>query len=155
MKRLIKNYNMAGKPAIKIFQYSNEGKYIKTFNSISEIHREYFNDSKYPFFVGVQNILEKLPDNTIICKERLGRDKIKAILRRLSNPFILKDDRSNSNEIEVLNVDKIVIATFFNISMASKLLNISANSIHAIMKSSMNGYPKNKYGVYFRYKEKL
>ena len=144
---------MAGKPKIKLFQYDVNCKYLKSFDSLTDVRSHYFNDAKYPLFVDSQKEIEKLPDSTIICKYRIGRDNLLKLLNRINNPFIIKDDRTNNNEIEILNIDKVVIATFYNVSIAAKMLGICSSNIHSMIKHSMNSAPKNKLGIYIRYKK--
>lgn len=139
---------MSGRDKIKVFQYDKEGKYLKTFESLAEIQKLYFK-GKQPLFVYEEIML--LSDNTYICKERIGRDKLLQYLKRKENKLLVKE-RENK-PIIVYNWDKIQIAEFYNIRIAAELLNIPSGSIHSIMKNTMNFIPSNKLGIYIKFKE--
>lgn len=121
---------MAGNPPIKVYQYNKDGKFLKMFDSIQDVRKEYYKEDsgKRPFF-RFKSLYTILPDNTIVCKEKVGREFVKHVFKRLSNPFVRLDETSPL--IKLFNIDNKVIATFKDIMIASKLTGISYRTIYA------------------------
>ena len=143
---------MSGRAKIKLHHYDLDGNSLGTFESLSEVHSKYYKGSKYPLFKSKDNsLVHLLPDATCITKGAIYRDELRKLIKRFDAPDLI-DKYQKYNPIEILNFDKIEIGTFYNIPIASQLLNISQSDIHSIIKASGNEVPKNKYGIYIRYK---
>ena len=71
---------MSGRPNQKVFEYTTEGMYIRSYESISELRKEYYSTDKgvRPIFVNkVEDYdFHVTPKNTIVLKERPYRDSI-------------------------------------------------------------------------------
>lgn len=150
---------MSGKPKQKAYHYDNDGKFIKEYSCMEEIRKEYYSSDKgkRPLFVtnakipnGTYKVITKdylkLPDNTFATKERIGREGIRKINKRINNPFI-----NNENKyFDILNLDNEVIASFNNIKVAAVLLNKSVSNIHSRLKKQ--GIIDSSDGLTFKYR---
>jgi hypothetical protein len=135
---------MSGRPKQKRYQYDESGKFIKVYESEADCRKEYYNYSKgkYPFFRKSKEVFSLdyhiLPDNTFLFKERVGRDGVRELKKRLTDDFInLKEDKPL---IRCLNRDNKVIATFKDIYIANKLTKIPVGIIyHSLNRKSNSG----------------
>ena len=145
---------MSGRLKQNVFQYDSDGYFLKKYESKSEVELDYPSIKPNQLFRNIKDkIFHKLPDNTYLSKERYVRDKLLLEIKRNNDPLIITENKyDDKKEIEFLNSDKIVIASFHNIKIASLLTNISPNEIHSIMNSTLMEYPKNKYKIYIKYK---
>ena len=110
-----------GKEKKSIYQYSEDGKFLQQYESQTEVLNKYkmtkgnlFGQGKY-----AKNY-RKLNDNTYISPERLGRDKIRLIVRIDNCPFC-NIQYKNSKKVEVYNLLGEKIAEFKNPTVLEKL----------------------------------
>lgn len=146
---IIKN-NMP-KAKQKIYQYSPAGKFIKEYESQSEVRKKYFSND-----IGVRPIIrnneyEILPDNSIITKKRVGKAAVKNIWKVANNPFIKLG--YNNDAVNVYNLKEVLIAKFASIKIASLLTNIPTSTIYSQVYSSTTKIVKNKSGLLFKLDE--
>ena len=140
---------MAGRKKLKIYQYNLSGKFIQTYESISRLRQVYFSDDngKRPIFRNKNYAV--LSDNTIISTNKIGREGVREIIKRINNPYLTLGNKIQ--EIEVYNLDSIKIATFASINIASKITNISNTTLHhRLERGCKHG---NTDGLYFKYKD--
>lgn len=144
---------MAGREKIKCYHYDSNGKFIKIYNSINEIRDEYFNDlnGKMPLFRN-NALYQPLPDGSLVCKMRLGRDEIRRIFVVENNPIVnIKSSKTSDIPIEVLNITGAKIASFANKKVMQLLTGMTINSINSLLREKVGHMPKNKLGISLRY----
>ena len=97
---------MSGKPKQKQYQYSSleDGlKFLRTFDSRQQVCDLYYDGAKMPFYQD-GNIYYKLPNDTYICKERLGREGLRKAIRKWEDPNIYyrinRPNRKNQKRIK-------------------------------------------------------
>jgi len=145
---------MAGREKIKLYQYDTNGKYLKMYKSYQEVKDLYYQKTERPFFCTEQEKeFHILPDNTVICKERAGREAVKRFLLRVNNPYLVTELRKKQSKVQVYNIDKVLIAEFQSISIAALMLNMRVSGIHSIIKASWKAIATNKHGFYIKYKD--
>ena len=133
---------MSGRPKIPIFQYADDGTFLKKWACINDVRKHYFpNDvGVRPMFGQEYGGITPLPDDTWIAKSRIGREGLRRILYRRSSPFVDNHGRAEtgdvgSKEILVLNLDDDIVATFNSPYVMSKLTGISTGSIYSGLKA--------------------
>lgn len=139
---------MAGREKIKIFEYSKDGKFLKEYESISELRNKYFSNDRGKRPLIRKNEYSTLPNGNYISTYRLGRDKIEFLNRRSKSKFI--NIKKSNSIIECYNLDNIKIATFVDINIASKLTNIPLTTIYHQLN---NGKGTPKKDLIFKYRE--
>lgn len=132
----------------KVYQYNSNGKFLKEFESQSEVRKIYFSEVKGKRPIMRNGKYEILPDNTVISHLRLGREIVKNIIKYNNNPYL--NIGYKNDPIKVLNLNKKVIARFASINIASKLTNISMNTIYSQVYQNKTNNIKNKTGLFFR-----
>jgi len=130
MRREIKNpgRGYSGREKTKMYQYNSNGKYLRSYESQSEVRQKYFSKDigKRPLLLeGYRYGL--LPDNTYISNYRIGRDKLLKQEKIRNCPFCHKDKRSR--KFSVYNLIGEKIAEFSSQLVATKLLNIPQTTI--------------------------
>lgn len=145
---------MSGRVPIKVYQYDNEGKFLKTFNSMSEVRVQYFpNDiGKRPLFGSRDYIKDYtiLNDNTLISLNRIGRQKVKFLFKLHDNKYVPKK-KIIKQEIECYNLAGDLLGTFTSIFAASILCNIPFAMVHKqLNRNTGTGQNRN---LIFKYKE--
>jgi hypothetical protein len=126
----------------KVYQYDKNGKFIKEWESQTEVRNKYYSDAigKYPIFrkdskgskITSKNI-SILPDETLISSERIGRIGVMEFLKRYNNPYINRSIRSGKyakSRINVYDLDNNKIAEFKDIDIASKITGEPYNTIY-------------------------
>lgn len=142
---------MAGLKKIKTYQYDKDGKRLKVFNSMQEVRDKYYKGAKYPMFKSIKDpTMHKLPDGTFLFKSPTYRNEIKNKIRRFNNNLIVGENKHKP--IEVINIDGVKVAEFYNESMASKLMSISRNKIASYLRGKKTRTASNELGIYIRYK---
>lgn len=138
---------MSGKPKQKVYEYTQTGKFVRTYDSQAEAREVNFSNvkGKKPVFQYKEHRL--LDNGNVLVKERIGRDAIKSLLRRESNEF-LKDYKSP--KVKLLNLDNKVIATFKNTNIASKLTGIPESTIANQISSKYDNVGWTDRGLLFR-----
>lgn len=141
---------MSGREKIKVFQYNRVGRFIRSYQSISEVRDLYYPDTvgKYPMFVKNEEY-HLLPDDTIVVKHRIYRDDVVKMFYRMDNPLIFTEN--DIDPIDVFNMDGDLIATFINPRTASILTGFSDASIYSSLnrRTGMN-MPKNRFRISFK-----
>jgi hypothetical protein len=144
---------MSGRPPIKVYQYDENGKYIQSYNCTNDARSKYYGNAAYPMFRDQRSDkLHKLPDNTYLCRTRLGRDNVKFEVARMHNDFSLFGLKELNEPMQILNLDGVVIAEFRNVYLASKLLNIPTTRLTQ-MSNSTNRIPQNERKLRTRFAE--
>lgn len=155
MTRIIKNpgRGYSGKEKMKLYQYSSEGKFLKTWDSTQELRNEYFikDIGKRPLFGSKKWNKFKydvLPDNTFYCDYRIGRDKLLAF-EKISNSKLCFNTTKNNKEVEMYNLINEKIANFKNMFVASI---ITKEPLANIFRACNNGKQQTQKDYYFKYK---
>jgi hypothetical protein len=139
---------MSGLPKQKQYQYSAEGKFLREFDSLTEVIKQY-NFTKGNFYGGKDYKL--MSDGTYISHYRIGREKLKKQIR-INNCKYCNVEYSTSKGIEVYNLKNEKIAEFRNLAIAIKLTNISASTIvHSASRNSKGCHTTNN--LTFKYKK--
>jgi hypothetical protein len=145
---------MAGREKIPCFQYSINGEYIKKYNSISEFRDEYFSeqDGKQPLFHKGQEMYI-MPDETVVCKHRIGRENVKKLVKISTNKLIAPyESKTAKKPIELFNIVGEKIAEFENIRTMSILMDITKNTAYSMMRERKGNMPSNELGVTAKFK---
>lgn len=135
---------MSGKAKQKVYQYTAQGKFIQEFESETSAAIRCYG-SKRPLF---QTKDYHLTINTILVKEKIGRDAVKKLFRKINSPFITT--RSDDKIIECLNLNNEVIATYKGLHIASLLSNVAKATIFNQLKN--NKCSHTNIDLIFRYK---
>jgi len=118
---------MAGKRKIEASEYDEKGKMIQHFKSIAEVHEKHYDGVKYPLWEK-HNKIHFLQNGNYITKGILGRDWLLKELQLINDPFRIKE-RHHTGVVKCYNLSNELIATFANVQIASKLLQIDASII--------------------------
>lgn len=147
---------MAGRAKIPIYQYTDDGKFLKKWDCINDVRKHYFPDDigVRPMFGQEYMGVSPLPDDTWIAKSRVGKEGLRKILYRRSSPFVDGHGKRGTGEvgsrgIVVTNLDNQVMATFQNPYIMSKLTGISTGSIYSGLKSGNH----NRVGLKYTYQD--
>ena len=139
-----------GRFKIKVYQYSNIGKYLRSWESMAEIRNYYFShiSGKMPLFK-TDDTTMVLPDGTILSKQKIGRVGVDEFLRKKDNPYLNSYKLQNNNKVLIYNLNNELIAEFNNHKICTNLLNISNNDLLRKLKRQSVG----KDGLIFKYKQ--
>ena len=124
----------SGHEKIKMYQYDSNGKYMRSYESQSEVRKIYFKHikGKRPL-LHRGNKYESLPDGTFISNKRIGRNEILKLERIKNCPLCRKQIKERPFSAYNLLGNKI--GTFYSQGIASKLLGISPKFInHSLNK---------------------
>ena len=142
---------MAGRKKIGIYHYTEKGKFIRSYDSCSELREIWYDGTKFPLFTK-SNIYHRLPNGDLIFKERVGRQKVIF--------YHEVDINIYTNRSNTLGVNKPVacydllgreIGRFRNIVDASTMTGYNYGTIMGGCKASSTKMPHNKNRVKFRY----
>jgi len=148
---------MSGRPKLKVYEYSHQGKYMGYYESISDVRKKYFSHIK-----GVASLFKKeelghkyeLLEDSILFQERVYRDDVKYIMAILNSPFC-NLPKSKEGIVQVFNYKKVLLAEFQSLNIASKMLPHipKATIVHQLNESKdIHRYePANQ--LFFRYKK--
>jgi len=157
MTREIKNpgRGYSGKEKIKIYHYDKRGNYIKTFESLSELRKEY-----YPHDIGKRPLFnslkwkkfeyDTLEDGTFYSNYRIGREKLFKLERIYNSELCMKFDLNQP--IIMYNLLNKPVASFNNKYVAAEICKLTVGKIEYGCK---NGKKQPKKDFYFKYKEKI
>lgn len=134
---------MSGRAKQKVYQYDAQGKFIQEFESETSAAIRYYG-SKRPLF---QTKDYHLTINTILVKEKIGRDNVKKLFRKINSPFITI--RADEKPVECLNLNNEVIATYKGAHIASLLSNVPKTTIYHQLETGRYA----KHDLFFRYKK--
>lgn len=138
---------MSGRPKLKVHEYDLSGKFIKTFLSQADFRAEYYDTDlgKRPLFQEQDFII--LFDRVFTC-DKIGRKAVQYIVKRNGNVFLSLGN--SPREIECLNMDNVIIASFASIKIAGDLTKIPFGTIYS---SVTVGRKHGVEGLLFRYKK--
>jgi len=125
---------MAGRPKIKMYEYTSEGYFVREYNSIQEVFNKYYEGKKRPL-IYKDNKYAYLPNGNLICTSRLGRDNILKI-KRIKASIYVPNAKENRRKIVVYNLASEPIATFRSAHIASVLTGIDRATIDSSIKAS-------------------
>lgn len=154
MTREIKNpgRGYSGKEKIKIYHYDKSGNYIKTFESLSELRKEYFphDIGKRPLCRGVKwnkFKYDTLEDGTHYSNHRIGRDHIRKFEKAYNSNLCMKNDYNKP--VVMYNLLHEPVAVFNNEYIAAETVKIPVNRVQYDCKNSKQQPQKD---FYFKYK---
>ena len=154
MTREIKNpgRGYSGKEKIKIYHYDKDGNYIKTFESLSELRKEYFphDIGKRPLCRGVKwnkFKYDTLEDGTHYSNHRIGRDHIRKFEKAYNSNLCMKNDYNKP--VVMYNLLHEPVAVFNNEYIAAETVKIPVNRVQYDCKNSKQQPQKD---FYFKYK---
>ena len=140
---------MPGRPKKRVYEYSEDGKFIQTYECENDVRRKYYSRDRGNRPLWRENAnYHKLSNGNFITQERIGRVGINEINRRLKCDF-LKIDHS-SKPINCYNIDGVKIATFVDFKAAYKLTKIPATTIYHQLNSRITDFTDR--GIIFSYK---
>lgn len=126
---------MAGRIKQEVYLYDTDGKYLRKFESCSEFSRTF----QFPENLFSRDFdVYEFEDGRVAATYRIGRKGIEA-WRRYKNSEYTKEYRGRKiaetvyketdslKEVELINLDEEVIATFKNEYFAKKLLGVVSN----------------------------
>ena len=135
---------MSGRAKQKVYLYGESGTFIREFQSETEASKHFYGN-KRPLFQNKEHHL--ISNFSILLKERIGRDNVKKLFRKINSPFITI--RANEKPVECLNLNNEVIATYKGAHIASLLSNVPKATIYHQLETGK--YAKND--LFFRYKK--
>lgn len=126
---------MSGRPKLKLYHYDNEYKYIKTFETQMQVFNEYFDGKKGQLFNNPD--FRKLPDGTFVSPYRVGRDKLRKVIKIANDPLCAKN--AKDKPIIFYNRKMEQIASFNCIRTACQLTGKSYSSIQVGLEAAWHG----------------
>ena len=149
----------SGRKTIKIYEYSLEGKFINSYDSISEFRNKYYSKvlGKKPLFnstvKGVEYHLTN--DNTISFKQKVYRDDVLFYITILNSHYCNLQKLGNNKIVQMFNLNDELLAEFKNKYVAAKLMagKVSKTTIYRqLNKTRANRYYKD-LEFKFKYKD--
>ena len=146
-----------GKEKVKVYQYNKDGKFIKEWDSQTELRSKYYskNKGKYPIFRKdfrpkdlVEFNISILPDETLVSDEKIGRIGILKFIKRYENSYINRQARSgkySDNRINIYDLDNNKIAEFKDIDICSKLTGQTYNKVYNKLCRGVHGHDGLRY----------
>jgi len=154
MTRKVKNpgRGYGGQEKIKLYHYDSNGKFIKEFDCMSDLRKEYFSQDigKRPLCRSKRWQLfnyDILPDNTYYSNYRIGRDKLLKLERVVNSSYCVNNTTDNTI-VKMYNLLNEEVATFKNIHIASLATKIPQSTIYYSCNEG-KGMPKEE--IYFKY----
>ena len=143
----------SGREKVKLYHYDLNGKRLRTFESMAEVRDKYYEGKKQPLFVNIDyKVVQLLPDATCITKEPIGREKLRPLIARFDASFLVHKNQKYE-PIEILNFDRVVVAEFYNMTVASKMMGMTQAALYKIATKKTDEMPSNKYKIYVRWKK--
>lgn len=140
---------MSGRVPVKIYQYSLDGKYLRTFNTMIEAFNYYYDNGTKGRLMENNATIRLMPDDTVICKDRIGRDRIRKEVKILNSKYCGFYNSSHANRsFSIYNLKNEKLATFNNIQVCSVLTGIDQSTINSALSRSTNA---SKGELVFRY----
>lgn len=134
---------MSGKPKVKIYQYSSEFKYMRSYESQSEVFNKYYDGKKGDLFQNKQ--YKELPDGTFVSWYKIGREGLRRHTRIDNCPFCTKNITDRSFSAYNLKGEKI--ATFSSIRVFQHMTNIPINTVYNSLTKG-KGFAQKKNLIY-------
>jgi hypothetical protein len=138
-----------GRDAIKVAEYTPEGKLVQHYESMTELREKYYGGSKYPLW-GVHPEIHFLKNGNLVTRGYKGRDWLLPELRKFNDPYKLKNATEN-DKIYVFNENNQEIAVFANMIIAKLLLQVPGGTMYHDINFSKDVKSTNA-GLYFRTK---
>lgn len=139
---------MAGLPKQKQYQYSKEGKFIKEFESLTEVVEKYGKTKGKFYTTGLQ---KRMNDGTWICQTRVGKKEIMKLEKIYNCPFCIEGNY-HKKPIEVYNLVGEKIAEFNSASTFEKMTGISRTTAQAKAAYGNKTLPKSN-NLIIKYKK--
>lgn len=121
---------MSGRPKLKMYQYSSEGLYMRSYETQMEIFDKYYDGKKGELFMNKQ--YRELPDGTYVSWYRIGQKGLQRQIRIDNDIYCkhYKDDRP----LSVYNILGEKIASFNSIRTCANMTGIRYSNIHTALK---------------------
>lgn len=129
-----------GLEKIPLYQYDENGKYIRSYESYSEVFEKYFDNKKGRLFEDNKEYRE-LPDGTFIAKYRIGRAKLLKLKKIYNCVFCSKN--ITDKKISAYNLLGVKVAEFENMRVLQELTGINYNTIMNSIRSRKGTPHKN------------
>lgn len=151
---------MSGRPKIKVYEYTVEGDYLKTWDCIDDARKTHYPKEigKRPLFIkdieGYKFHLTK--SNTILLLERPGREMIQNLYRIYRSKLCnFSKSKDSDKAVQMFNLKGELIAEFKNLQVAREILN-SKYSHHTAYNHLKGRKGKGTFSLcvdyYFKYK---
>ena len=149
---------MAGREKIKVYEYSINGKFIKKYETMTEMFNVHYNGKKRPLFEDKKynthlGNCHKLPNGNFLSYEKLGRDKICRINTIANSSISNLRYNENDKEFGLFDLRNRCLAKFNNVTIASTLLNIPNSLIYFSLKRKHKSQKYVNGEIYFKYLE--
>jgi len=148
---------MSGRAPHKVYEYDFEGNYLQSYANIQLVRVKYYSEDQgsRPIFVK-QEMGEDYHitfNNTILIKNRIGRENIVFLLRRIQSQYSYLSEWED-RPVEVYNIRGELLAEFPNALTASRLMpQISYNLIMKHLRSPRRARYHKSLDLTFKYKE--
>jgi len=122
---------MAGREKVKVYLYDSKGKYIKSYEHISEFAVEN-NISKTVFSNKTAGEIQQLENGNIASLNKIGRQGVRDFLRYRNSPYtstyrgrkISEGSYNGKCKVEVYNLDGEKVAEFKNSYFCETMMNL-------------------------------
>lgn len=148
-----------GRTPIKIFEYNEKGVFIRKFKTEAECRAFHYPDDigKRPTrpFERLEIKFGKTPDGNYLFTERIGREKIKLVIRVYNSEYCTDLIKEDKKIIQVFNLENILLLEARNLNTLSKLTGINSSTILTQVKRKP-GSKASKImpnGLIFKYKQ--
>lgn len=147
---------MSGRKAQKVFKYTKDGVYIKSYDCINDFRKEMYPEDIAPRPIFTHKVLgqeyHRGRDGSMTFKVRTYRDDVKYMVAIIDSEYCRDIDKNKP--IEVLNIKQEVIAEFKNVRLLTKLMpHISDATIYQQLNRNTNKSRYSSSGLFFRYKK--
>lgn len=129
---------MAGRPKRRIYQYSNDYKYMRFYETQMEVFNKYYDGKKGDLFQNKN--YKELPDGTYVSWYKIGRVGLKYHIRRDNCPFITKN--KTDRPFAAFNMDGEKVARFENIRVFKALTGGRASEVYNSLLYGRKGTTK-------------
>lgn len=144
---------MGGRLKQKQYQYSKEGKFLREFESLSEVVG-YYNLKKGLFYQNEDKV-KRMDDNTWICQNRIGREAIVKLEKIYNCPYCTSD-WSTQKPIEIYNLLGKKLAEFNSFATFEKMTGIPRTTALCRANSGNKTLPKTKENtLVIKYKKQV
>lgn len=148
---------MSGRAPHKMYEYDFEGNYLQSYANIQQARKKYYADDigQRPIFVNKElgEDYHITFNSTILLKNRIGRENIVFLLRRVQSEYSYLSEWENK-PVEVYNIRGEKLAEFPNALTASRLMpHISYDLIRKHLRSPRRARYHKSLDLTFKYKE--
>ena len=147
----------AGRLPMKVFEYTLQGKYLKSYDSIADYRREHYSEDIgiRPLFINtVDGIEYNITEESIAFKQRVYRDTIVYYVKIINSKFC-NFNSTNDRKVEVLNLKGEILGEFVNANVAKHVLEniMSEHAIHNQLTKGITSFSKYRTELVCRYKQ--